>query len=145
MQHDLKIAPVHFEAIIEGRKPFEIRNTHDRSFTFGDTLRMREWNSQAYHPRPNDPEADAMAIEAAYTGREVTVKVGYNLNEGVVYKGKTACIMAIEREGANYEDLQWSLEKLLDAFERRRTGFGLPFEQEQAVVEKAKSMLPKVR
>lgn len=55
--HNLKTLPVFFEAVADGRKPFEIRH-NDRDFREGDELRLQEWKG------------------AAYTGREAVVVVG---------------------------------------------------------------------
>lgn len=60
MKHELKIWPEHYQAILDGRKRFEIRSTEDRSFDEGDLLHLREWD-------PSDPPH--------YTGREMTVRV----------------------------------------------------------------------
>lgn len=42
-KHDLKIWPEHFEAVVSGRKTFEVR-ADDREYAEGDTLLLREWN-----------------------------------------------------------------------------------------------------
>lgn len=65
MRHEYKTWPGPFQAIVEGRKRFEIRR-HDRPFlpSVGDTLHLREW-------RP-----------AGYTGREVEVVVSYVVAPG---------------------------------------------------------------
>ena len=60
--HDLKCWPEPFNAVAGGRKAFEWRRD-DRGFAEGDTLVLREW----------DPK------RADYTGRQVTVRVGYVL------------------------------------------------------------------
>lgn len=42
MIHELKILPEYFEAIISGRKQFEIRK-NDRDYKVGDYIILREW------------------------------------------------------------------------------------------------------
>lgn len=43
MFHNLKIEPQYFEAVIDGKKRFEIRN-NDRNFEVGDEVILNEWN-----------------------------------------------------------------------------------------------------
>nr|UVX65689.1 MAG: protein of unknown function DUF3850 [Bacteriophage sp.] len=64
MIHDLKILPVHFDAVRCGSKRAELRKW-DRNFSDGDTLRLREWT-----------EADG------YTGRVIDVRVVHVCNVG---------------------------------------------------------------
>lgn len=59
-QHDLKVWPPFFDAILDGRKTFELRHD-DRGFRIGDGLRLRE-----YVPGPDE-----------YTGREVVKEISY--------------------------------------------------------------------
>lgn len=59
--HDLKCVQPFFDAVIEGRKRFEIRK-NDRNFQEGDTVTLRE-----YAP----PEL---------TGRETSWQIGYVTN-----------------------------------------------------------------
>ncbi|NBK09762.1 DUF3850 domain-containing protein [Enterococcus asini] len=42
MIHELKILPEYFEAVVSGRKRFEIRK-NDRGFKVGDNIILREW------------------------------------------------------------------------------------------------------
>lgn len=60
MEHRLKIYPAFFEAVLSGRKNFEIRN-NDRNFKPGDTVTLCEY-------RPD---------KADYTGRTTGAAIGY--------------------------------------------------------------------
>jgi hypothetical protein len=77
--HDLKTWPIFFDAIVDGRKPFDYR-FNDRDFKVGDFLRLQEWC-----PKRKD-----------YTGRWVMRKITYMVDKApglaVGY-----CIMTIER------------------------------------------------
>jgi len=59
--HNLKVLPEYFDALVDGRKPFEVRK-NDRDFTVGDVLRLREW-----------------APVGGYSGRELSRRVTYVL------------------------------------------------------------------
>jgi len=96
MIHKLKCWPVFFQAVIEGRKPFEVRSRVDRKFRYGDSLLLQEWDPQRFHPRPNDQEANNQAILNAYTGREVVVYITYILSDDITYKGEPAAILGIQ-------------------------------------------------
>ena len=61
MDHDVKCWPEYFEAVRDGRKPFDLR-FNDRDYRVGDRLRLREWS----------PEGD-------YTGRELSESITYIL------------------------------------------------------------------
>jgi hypothetical protein len=43
MIHKIKIMPEYFKAVLEGRKPFEIRN-NDRHYQEGDIAVLQEWD-----------------------------------------------------------------------------------------------------
>ena len=60
--HDLKILPQFYEAVISGRKKFELRK-NDRDFKVGDTIKLREWSN------------------GRYSGRETTYRIGYMLQD----------------------------------------------------------------
>lgn len=62
-EHDLKVWPQYYQAIIDDLKPFEIRK-NDRDYQVGDTLRLRE-----YAPGPDQ-----------YTGRKTLRTVTYMLS-----------------------------------------------------------------
>lgn len=76
MIHDLKIRPVYFEAVEDGRKTFEIRYD-DRDYQVGDRLILREWHL------------------GRYTGRVVEKMVTYKLTNCVgIYENY--CILGIK-------------------------------------------------
>ena len=50
IKHDLKILPQYFEAVIKGRKKFELRK-NDRDFNVGDIFALREWKNGEYTGR----------------------------------------------------------------------------------------------
>lgn len=77
--HDLKCWPVYFEAMLAGKKNFDVR-VNDRHFEEGDFLRLNEF----------DPEQDA------YTGRELIGRVTYILTGGRFGIPKTHCVMALD-------------------------------------------------
>ena len=60
-EHELKCWPEYFNAILEGRKHFEVREGTDRVYFTNDTLWLREWDQTTQD----------------YTGRELKVKVTY--------------------------------------------------------------------
>ena len=68
MHHELKILPPYFEAVIDGRKTFEIRKD-DRGFQAGDTVTLREY----------DPEYKGYyrSEEGRYTKRKHAATIGY--------------------------------------------------------------------
>ena len=45
--HELKILPEYFDAVISGRKRFEIRK-NDRDYKVGDQLILKEWSQDDY-------------------------------------------------------------------------------------------------
>ncbi len=60
MEHDLKVWPKFYEALVDGTKTFEYRN-NDRDYAVNDILHLREW----------DP------IGGGYTGRSTFRLVTY--------------------------------------------------------------------
>ena len=46
MNHKLKILPQYYDAVLSGKKPFEVRENY-RGFQKGDGLRMRKWDAKA--------------------------------------------------------------------------------------------------
>lgn len=68
MEHKLKTEPAFFEAVISGKKNFEIRRD-DRGFQAGDTVTLREYDAEnkGYY-RSEDQK---------YTGRTTGAVIGY--------------------------------------------------------------------
>ncbi len=64
MEHELKIAPKHFNDIIMNNKSFEIREARDRYFSVGDTVLLREYDWRT----PESPE---------YTGRQLNIVITF--------------------------------------------------------------------
>lgn len=60
-KHELKILPIYFDCVNEGRKTFEVRK-NDRNFRSADTVVLREWEP-----------------ELGYSGRELKFEIGYVL------------------------------------------------------------------
>lgn len=59
MHHKVKILPVYFKAVADGRKTYEVRK-NDRNYEEGDAITLQEWDS-----------------ELGYSGCEMTFCVGY--------------------------------------------------------------------
>jgi len=59
--HDLKIAPQFYDAVISGKKKFELRK-NDRGFSVGDLVKLKEW------------------VNGKYSGREAIYRIGYILS-----------------------------------------------------------------
>ncbi len=65
-QHKLKCVPFYYQLIVDGVKPFEVRN-NDRDFQVGDTILLQEY-------LPNQ------IGEGVYTGREIELLITYILD-----------------------------------------------------------------
>lgn len=77
MTHELKILPQYYQAVIDGRKTFELRED-DRGYKEGDNIHFREWTGQ-------------------YTGREAIRHIPYILRDCPEYGLKQGyCILALE-------------------------------------------------
>lgn len=77
-EHELKCWDPHFQNVLDGRKPFEVRR-YDRCFRVGDILWLREW-------RPNTER---------YSGRECRVGVTHVLMGGQFGIEDGYCVMGI--------------------------------------------------
>lgn len=71
--HELKCWPTYFQEVYQGRKTFEVR-LNDRNYQMLDRLRLREFDPDAV-----DPDLPGAAA-GRYTGREITLMVGYILH-----------------------------------------------------------------
>lgn len=67
--HELKIFRPYFQAIIEGRKTFEIRDNRDRGFNAGDVVTLNE-----IYPKDN------LLLNGKCTGRQIKAEIGYVTN-----------------------------------------------------------------
>lgn len=90
VEHELKCWPEFFQAIIDGRKPFELRRA-DRGYAVGHTLWLREWE-------PGSRE---------YTGRELRRKITYMVT-GVfgLEPGYSALGLSTSRDSVRNEALE---------------------------------------
>lgn len=79
MTHELKIAPIYFQDVWDGRKKAELRKD-DRGFSVGDELILREWDGERY------------------TGSGLCVRVTHILRNCPEYGlADGFCILSIER------------------------------------------------
>lgn len=81
--HSLKTWPEPFQALVDGRKTFELRK-NDRGFMVGDQLQLREWDPATYDEiRKESVALRTSHIEAeSYTDRVVWAVVTYVLHGG---------------------------------------------------------------
>lgn len=77
--HELKTWPSAFQAILEGRKSYEIRRCDDRDFVVGDDLILREYD----------------AAMGTYSGRAMQVEVTHVSYGGDWGLPKDLCVMSI--------------------------------------------------
>ena len=84
MIHAIKILPQFFEAVISGKKQFEIRK-NDREYQEGDYLALNEWEQTS-------------SVGGHYTGRSCLVYVDYILYGAGLGIGldEDYCIMSIK-------------------------------------------------
>lgn len=82
VRHQLKCWPEFFQATLNGLKKFELRrDDRPEGYQVGDELLLKEWDPTIYAELMQgvDPESEEaeVAMEKAYTGREVLVRVDY--------------------------------------------------------------------
>lgn len=103
--HDLKCWPEPFQAILDGRKRYEIR-VDDRGFAVGDELWLKEW-----HPGSGslwvDFSPESKVIAPHYTGRDLRVRVLYLTPGGAWGLPSNMCVMSIDTSPAVREQVGW--------------------------------------
>ena len=111
MIHELKIAPMYFEAVISGKKTFEVRKD-DIDYQENDVLILKEYDNNAY------------------TGREFAVIVTYIMRGEYCKDGY--CIMSIKHDnyhntlailkGLGYETVSYEDERHICIYFYKSTG-----------------------
>ena len=89
MHHELKTLPCFFEAVLDGRKKFEVRYNGDRSFQAADTATLHEYDKAE-----------------GYTGRQAHVLITYvtafQQKEDYVVFGFRQISSATDNQNRNY-------------------------------------------
>lgn len=85
-EHDVKILPEYFWAVVRLEKPFEVRE-NDRDYKKDDMLNMKEWSP-----------------DKGYTGNSVTVKVIYFLEGGKFGIEEGYCVMGTKVVSRNIKN-----------------------------------------
>lgn len=78
-EHELKIWPHFFKAVLDGSKKFEIRK-NDRNFKIGDKIILKEW----------DPKIED------YTGRSLSKWISFIVSDGNFGIEKDYCVMSVK-------------------------------------------------
>jgi Domain of unknown function (DUF3850) len=76
--HELKTWPVPFQAVLDGKKLYELRK-NDRGYRVGDILHLREWDPDTEH----------------YSGRSLRARVTYMTRGGEFGLPNDLCIMGL--------------------------------------------------
>jgi hypothetical protein len=90
-EHNIKIWPEYFQAVLDGTKTFEVRKD-DRGYQVGDTLVMQEWKKEPFPSFNGD-----------YTGREIRRTVTYILSGMEWGLHPTTVVMGIQRDVGAYK------------------------------------------
>lgn len=77
--HMLKILPIYYDLVREGRKTFEVRK-NDRGFQNADRVTLQEWENDVY------------------TGRELSFSIGYVLDMGKFNPGSDLVVFSLLEE-----------------------------------------------
>ena len=112
--HEKKIHPEPFRAIVAGRKTFEVRK-FEEPWREGDTLLLREWDPDLYavtcqrlkttaKPQRGEHESRtflrARASAKAYTGQQIAVEVCYVVAPGTWGLPEEIVVFGIKPLGA---------------------------------------------
>ncbi len=103
MIHTVKCYPEYFKLLLDGSKPFEVRE-NDRIYEVGDYLAVNEFlpESDPYTLRKNSPESGGFsrsADDGYYSGKCAIFRVTYILDDkkfckdGMVILGLARCIL----------------------------------------------------
>jgi hypothetical protein len=89
MNHELKCWPEPFQAIVDGRKLFEIRKD-DRGYAVGDVLLLREYDVMELARNLNGP-----IVTDGYSGRSLRAEVTYKVAGGSWGLPSDLCVLGI--------------------------------------------------
>ncbi|HGY1326946.1 DUF3850 domain-containing protein [Aeromonas salmonicida] len=108
MHHDLKILTTYFPAVLDGSKPFEIRDNSDRNFQQGDTVTLNEWDGERYTGRSAKRLITFVTDYAQQPGYVVFgMKELPEPDEKAFEQPSTIYFMAGVRETKTGEELAW--------------------------------------
>ena len=108
MHHDLKILTTYFPAVLDGSKPFEIRDNSDRNFQQGDTVTLNEWDGERYTGSSATRQITFVTDYAQQPGYVVFgMKELPEPDEKAVEQPSTIYFMAGVRETKTGEELAW--------------------------------------
>jgi hypothetical protein len=77
IRHELKTWPEFFAATKRGHKKFELRRDDRGGFQVGDELLLKEWDPLVADTHYSHTSNTEEAIQVAYTGQEVLLRVDY--------------------------------------------------------------------
>ena len=77
MTHELKIPPIYFQAVWDGKKTFEVRK-NDRGYKLNDIIVLKEWDV------------------TKYTGPAVCKRVVYMLTDTIDGIEKGYCVLGLK-------------------------------------------------
>jgi len=108
MHHELKILPRYFQPVLDGAKPFEIRDNSDRNFQEGDTVTLNEWDGERYTGRRAKRLITFVTDYAQQPGYVVFgMKELPEPDEKAVEQPNTIYFMAGVRQTKTGEELAW--------------------------------------